>query len=442
VANYADDFESYGTGSTIPTGYTGRWNYAAGEWDRVSDTDIAVRQVETSLSRTAVSMNAVDSDGNRAEVEILARFKSTVGTGSDLRGGVVVRGSGSAGSETGYTCGIFANDLRIGRYKAGASLQNAITSGLGLSGSAVYYWIRFRVSGTGSTVTLKARIWLDGNPEPDSSTWTLETTDTSADRITAAGWCGMFGFADGTRHWRDLAVATNGDTASMSGGGGDVSVSITGTASTTSAGSLAPTLSLSISGNASTASPGTLTAVVGGSGVTVSISGSAATATAGSLVAALSIAAGGVSSSAQAGDLVGGFVRAITGNSTTASAGTVTRSQSIQLLGIQLSGQAGSVAAVGGVTQTPKKGLRKTRYVPGRVPTQQAELIRFLQSELERLNDALESPFTHQLLEVLNTEPARKRDGMVAMADGTNWAPDGLGKGVFVYYDGAWSRLG
>jgi hypothetical protein len=101
-----------------------------------------------------------------------------------------------------------------------------------------------------------------------------------------------------------------------------------------------------------------------------------------------------------------------------------------------------SATLSGGIPLIRQKGLRKTRYTPGRVPSQQAELIRFLQSELERLNDALESPFTHQLLEKLNTEPSRKRDGYVAYADGTNWSPGGLGEGVYVYYAGIWNKLG
>jgi hypothetical protein len=94
-------------------------------------------------------------------------------------------------------------------------------------------------------------------------------------------------------------------------------------------------------------------------------------------------------------------------------------------------------ATAGGSTQ----GLRKTRYTPGQVPQDPAELPRFLQAEFERLTDALESPFTHQLLEKLNTEPSRKRDGYVAYADGTNWNP-GAGQGVYVYYAGIWNKLG
>jgi hypothetical protein len=215
MANYADDFESYGTGAGIPTGYTGRWNYASGEWSRVTDTDVAIRHIETSIDRGIVTYDAVDSDGTRADCELLVRFKGSVGIGSLLRGGVVARASGSAASETGYTCGISDTELRIGRYRAGVSTQIAITSGLGLGTG--FYWIRFRVNGTGATVTLQAKIWADGGSEPGS--WNLNTTDTSADRVTAAGWCGLFSFSDSTKVWRDLAVATNGDTATMGGAG-------------------------------------------------------------------------------------------------------------------------------------------------------------------------------------------------------------------------------
>lgn len=211
MANFADDFEAYGTGAGIPSGYAGRWNYAAGEWDRVSDTDVALRHVENNINRTAVTLDAVDADGNRANCEILARFKSTVGVGSLLRGGVVGRASGAAGSESGYTCAINDTELRVGKYAAGVSSQVGITTGKALGTG--YYWLRFRVNGTASPVSLKARVWADGAGEP--GTWDLDLSD-STSPITAAGWCGLFTFSDGTKHWRDIAVATNGDTATMS----------------------------------------------------------------------------------------------------------------------------------------------------------------------------------------------------------------------------------
>lgn len=223
MAIFADDFESHGTGAGIPTGYTGRWNYAAGEWDRVSDSDVAVRHVENSIARTAVTVNSVDADANRANFDILVRFKATVGVGSVLRGGVVARASGAAGAETGYTCAINDTELRIGKYSAGTSTTTGTTTGLALSSSATYYWMRFRGQGTVSPVALKAKIWT-GLETDEPGTWTLEVSD-STSPITAAGWCGMFSFADGTKHWQDLAVATNGDIATFQAGGGGGSAS-------------------------------------------------------------------------------------------------------------------------------------------------------------------------------------------------------------------------
>lgn len=103
-----------------------------------------------------------------------------------------------------------------------------------------------------------------------------------------------------------------------------------------------------------------------------------------------------------------------------------------------------SATITGGAVQVRTKGLRKTRYVPRRILARRPEfedITRSVNEEFERLNDALESPFTHQLLEVLHTEPSRKFEGMVAMADGSDWNP-GSGKGVYVYYSSAWNRLG
>lgn len=101
-------------------------------------------------------------------------------------------------------------------------------------------------------------------------------------------------------------------------------------------------------------------------------------------------------------------------------------------------------ALTGGVVRIKQKGLRKTRYTPGRVPSDAKELARFIQNELERLTDALESPFTHQLLEVLHAEPTRKPTGsaMVAFADGTDWNP-GAGRGLYLYdpQTAAWTKI-
>jgi putative cell wall-binding protein len=44
-------------------------------------------------------------------------------------------------------------------------------------------------------------------------------------------------------------------------------------------------------------------------------------------------------------------------------------------------------------------------------------------------------------LSTSNKEPVKRKDGMVVLADGTNWNP-GAGQGYYGYYAGAWHKLG
>ena len=60
----------------------------------------------------------------------------------------------------------------------------------------------------------------------------------------------------------------------------------------------------------------------------------------------------------------------------------------------------------------------------------------WLLEELRRISD------TSSLeLDVLHVVPDRPRDGLVVMADGTDWNP-GSGAGVYAYQAGAWHFLG
>lgn len=44
-------------------------------------------------------------------------------------------------------------------------------------------------------------------------------------------------------------------------------------------------------------------------------------------------------------------------------------------------------------------------------------------------------------LATLHAEPTKLVEGMVVLADGTNWNP-GSGAGVYAYYGSAWNKLG
>ena len=43
-------------------------------------------------------------------------------------------------------------------------------------------------------------------------------------------------------------------------------------------------------------------------------------------------------------------------------------------------------------------------------------------------------------IRIYNVAPVKYFDGMMVMADGTNWDP-GSGEGVYVYYNSAWNKL-
>lgn len=62
--------------------------------------------------------------------------------------------------------------------------------------------------------------------------------------------------------------------------------------------------------------------------------------------------------------------------------------------------------------------------------------------QFENLGAVLEGASFEQInLAELNRAPAKPRDGMVVLADGTNWNP-GSGQGFYGYYNGSWKRLG
>lgn len=205
MANYTDDFESHTPGSGLPTGWTSRWDTPTA-WSVVDTSGDQSLKIEPTSNRCFASMDAIDSDADRDDAEILARLKTSSVSAGNAHAHLVLRGSGNSTSETGYVCGIIGDDLRIGKYVS-ATFTEISLSGQTLSANT-YYWIRFRANST----SLKARIWADGGSEP--GTWTIDTTDSS---ITGTGWAGCFSFLGGQNsQFSDVAVATNGDTASMS----------------------------------------------------------------------------------------------------------------------------------------------------------------------------------------------------------------------------------
>ena len=68
------------------------------------------------------------------------------------------------------------------------------------------------------------------------------------------------------------------------------------------------------------------------------------------------------------------------------------------------------------------------------------ELVVVLKNELEAIGNAFNRPLILHL-DVAHAEPAKPRDGMVVLADGTDWNP-GSGEGYYGYYGASWKKLG
>lgn len=78
-------------------------------------------------------------------------------------------------------------------------------------------------------------------------------------------------------------------------------------------------------------------------------------------------------------------------------------------------------------------------YAPAPVPNDPKQWPLYLRSEFERIAAELK-PTTLQL-QVSYVAPAKPRDGLLLVADGTHLNL-GSGAGAYVYYNGAWHYLG
>jgi hypothetical protein len=78
-------------------------------------------------------------------------------------------------------------------------------------------------------------------------------------------------------------------------------------------------------------------------------------------------------------------------------------------------------------------------YVPTKAPTDPAALARYVEEQFQLIAQAFARGHARQL-DVLYVEPAKLYDGLIAVADGTEWDP-GSGAGVYVRVAGNWEKL-
>lgn len=79
-------------------------------------------------------------------------------------------------------------------------------------------------------------------------------------------------------------------------------------------------------------------------------------------------------------------------------------------------------------------------YTPGQPPLG-GDLTQFVDQEHRRIARAMTEPREFIYLTPLSVAPAKPGDGLIVLADGTNWNP-GAGAGYYGYHSNAWNKLG
>jgi hypothetical protein len=210
---YVTDFSEYATGSQ-PSGWTSRWGTGFTALVQTSAGSLsgkALRWTKTSAARQALSWDRVPASVN-VELVLRARAIEAWANNDNIIGGMV-RGSGSAGAESGYRATV--SGLTTGtNYSTGLNkyAPDAVigTSSNGPSPSLAandWVWMRFRVNGS----SLSRKTWHHGASEPGAFDETL--TDTS---ISGSGWVGLAQVTGNPDCEIDFfSVALQGKTASM-----------------------------------------------------------------------------------------------------------------------------------------------------------------------------------------------------------------------------------
>jgi hypothetical protein len=71
------------------------------------------------------------------------------------------------------------------------------------------------------------------------------------------------------------------------------------------------------------------------------------------------------------------------------------------------------------------------------------QALEWILAQLTTIETAFNQGLDGIQLITLHVEPEKKRDGLIVLADGTDWDPGADGNpGIFAYYGGTWNKLG
>jgi hypothetical protein len=237
MTQYAKDFSDELTTGVFASDFTSRGTTSTG-WTIEAPTDAeddrTFQYDGTNSGLIVITWDDIDGDANRDNVEVLMRFRATADNSNAPV--LVARYTGSAGSEDMYV-GPASRTSTMSFYRYDAGSFNGIYDGGGQDDIASPFWIygsdqspsftrippnvwiynRLRVNGTGATVNIKGKYWVDGiNGLQEPPYWQMDYDDTDANRKTGVGGVGFACTVhSGTTDIDYFSVGTNGDAAPL-----------------------------------------------------------------------------------------------------------------------------------------------------------------------------------------------------------------------------------
>lgn len=230
MTRYITNFADSDVGE-FPTGWTRRFDFDDTPTAHKAVVEIDVprfkrRQLRISCNNAFgfMTLDAVDADTNRQNVELLFSFKRVDG-GSPAEPVVSLTAFARFSGVAGYELAILLDNnaspnlVAVQRIEGGVPTATPLVSAYTFASATTEYNVRWRVQdlpGSPSTVQLSIRVWPAGTPEPVA--WTATATDGGG---TVFGLKGSVGIDVQSASPTALAaaainfvsVATNGDTA-------------------------------------------------------------------------------------------------------------------------------------------------------------------------------------------------------------------------------------
>lgn len=198
----------------LPADFTLRWDSSAGQWEVTEERggigmeEDTLTTLDRACSWDVPGQEGVDPTG---DVELLWLVNHTSKAVRGRGNGGVLRGSGAAGSESGYVLHLvgWSNWIELLRYNGDGSSTSLGTWAV-TQDDDEFFWYRMQIADEGGDVRIKCRTWAYSAAEP--GTWGISFLDNTGSKITTDGWAGMFA-ADNEALYAVFCVGESGTAA-------------------------------------------------------------------------------------------------------------------------------------------------------------------------------------------------------------------------------------